>query len=139
MTGTTSLTSGLRCIGGAGNASGINAALDTALIYTYDTPEPPDNEILVTGPVAGSLWQRPNNNQIPIMWNTDGITGNVDLEYSLTGCSGVRYPITTVSYNAPFYLWDADIPASTHVVVFVKQGVTEDCGPEIIVRGQYLR
>lgn len=115
---------------GGGNVASILAAGDNADLGNLDPPvDPPTGTIIITFPIAGSRYQRPNEQVIGIAWTTSQeITGNLRLCFSLVGSSGPwRTIASTVAYNASPYSWDASIPASSTLYIRVEQGGTV-CG-----------
>lgn len=104
----------------------------------FDNPEPPSGDITIQNPIFAITYSRPDNQQVAIEWAT-ALTGNVDLQYGLNGCSGYMHNIATVPANPGAYTWNAAVPASATMVVNIKQGVISACSQEFTLQGQYVK
>lgn len=81
-------------------------------------------EIIVTSPNGGEVWQ--GGASRAITWISNGITGNVRIEYSLNNGGSWR-PIRTSAPNTGSYIWTLPQLTSKYCLVRISSGQTTGC------------
>jgi hypothetical protein len=81
----------------------------------------PAASITLTYPDAGGNFT--SGTTVSIAWQSQGITGNVDVKVSRDGGS-TKTTLATVAYNSSPYLWTMTTPKSANVKFYVEQGAT---------------